>query len=71
MRVHDVSTFEATQFAPLLNDFRKKFSSDIGRDAESGRQAAREDFADAIIEGTLSLRGHEFVLWICNELSLD
>jgi hypothetical protein len=28
MRVHDVSTFKATQFAPLLNDFRKKFPGD-------------------------------------------
>jgi hypothetical protein len=26
--MHDVSTFKAMQFAPLLNDFQKKFPGD-------------------------------------------
>jgi hypothetical protein len=29
MRMHDVSTLKAMQFAPLLNDFQKKFLGDI------------------------------------------
>ena len=29
MRVHDVSTLKATQFAPQLNDFWKKFLGNI------------------------------------------
>src|SRR5712691_8410350 len=69
--MHDVSTFKATQFGPLLNEFRKKFPGDLRRDTEPGRQAVREDFANGVLKGTHSLRSHEFVLWVCNELSLD
>src|SRR5260370_15274679 len=29
MRMHDVPTFKATQFAPLLNSLRKKFPGDL------------------------------------------
>jgi hypothetical protein len=71
MRVHDIPTFKATQFAPLLNVVRKKFPGDIWRDIEPGRQAILEDFAHGIIEGTHDLWSHEFVLWVCNELFLD
>jgi len=53
MRVHDVSTFEATQFTPLLNNFQNKFPSDIERDTEPGHQAIREDCANGVIKGTL------------------
>jgi len=31
MCVHDVPTFEATQFAPLLNNIRKSFKVDGGK----------------------------------------
>jgi len=70
IRVHDVSTFKATQFGPLLNDFWKKFRSNPWRDTEPGRQAICEDFASGLIEGTHLRRSNEFVLWVCNELSL-
>ena len=71
MRMHNISTFKATQFAPLLNIVRKKFPGDIWQDIEPGRQAVREDFAHLTTKGTHDLWGHEFVLWVCNELSLD
>src|SRR5260221_13841460 len=70
MRVHDVSTFKATQFAPLLNEFRKKFPGDPWRDTEPGRQAICEDFANGLIKGTHSCQSDKFVLWVCDELSL-
>ena len=53
MRVHDVSTFEATHFTPLLNDFRNKFPSDVECDTEPGHQAVREDCVNGVIKGTL------------------
>jgi hypothetical protein len=71
MRVHDVPTFKATQFAPLLNLLRKKFPGDLWLDTEPGCQTVREDFANGVIKVTYSLRSHKFVLWVCNELSLD
>jgi hypothetical protein len=71
MRVHDVPTFKATQFTPLFNSLRKKFLGDLWLDTEPGRQTVREDFANGIIKATHSLRSHKFVLWVCNELSLD
>ena len=70
-RVHDIPTFKATQFTPLLNVVRKKFPGDIWRDTEPGRQAVHEDFAHDITKGTHDLWSHEFVLWVCNKLSLD
>ena len=66
MRVHDVSTFKAMQFAPLLNILQKIFPGDLWQDTELGRQAICEDFANGAIKGTHSLQGHEFVLWVCN-----
>jgi len=69
--MHDVSTFKVMQFALLLNNFWKKFPGDRWRDTEPGRQAVREDFANGVLKGTHLLRSHEFVLWVCNELSLD
>jgi hypothetical protein len=71
MRVHDVPTFKATQFAPLLNSLRKKFLDDLWLDTEPGRQTIREDFANGVIKTTYSLRGHKLVLWVCNKLSLN
>ena len=71
MCVHDVPTFKATQFTPLLNIFRKKCPGNLWLDTEPGRQAIHEDFASDVIEATHSLRSHKFVLGICNELSLD
>jgi len=71
MRVHDVPTFEAAQSAPLLNSLRKKFPGDLWLDREPGRQAVDEDFANGVGKATHSLRSHMFVLWVCNELSLD
>jgi len=53
MRMHDVSTFEAMQFTPLLNDFWNKFPSDIEHDTKLGHQAICEDCANGIIKGTL------------------
>jgi len=53
MHVHDVSTFEAMQFTPLLNDFWNKFPSDIEHDTEPGHQAIREDCVNGVIKGTL------------------
>src|SRR5260221_11991395 len=70
MCMHDVSTFKAMQFAPLLNEFRKKFPGDPWRDTEPGRQAVCEDFANGLIKRTHSRRSDEFVLWVCDELSL-
>ena len=70
IHVHDVSTFKAMQFAPLLNDFWKKFRSNPWRDTELGRQAICEDFASGLIEGTHLHRSNKFILWVCNELSL-
>jgi hypothetical protein len=49
MCVHDVPTFKATQFAPLLNILRKKFPGNLRLDTEPGRQAAHEDFANDVI----------------------
>ena len=69
--MHDVPTFEATQFAPLLNNIRKMFPGDLWLDTEPGRQAVHEDFANGVIKVTLSLRSHKFILRVCNELSLD
>jgi hypothetical protein len=71
MRVHDVPTFKAMQFAPLLNSLWKKFLGDLGLDTEPGSQAIHEDFTRGLIKVAHSLRRHEFVLWVCNELSLD
>ena len=71
MRMHDVPTFKATQFAPLLNILWKKFSGNLWLDIEPSRQAIHEDFANDVIKATHSLRSHKFVLWVCNELSLD
>src|SRR5260221_3602526 len=70
MSVHDVSTFKATQFAPLLNKFQKKFPGDPWRDTELGCQAVCEDFTNGLIKGTHSRRSDKFVLWVCDELSL-
>ncbi len=71
MRVHDVPTFKATQFAPLLNSLQKKFPGNLWLDREPGRQAIHEDFANGVIKATHSLWSHKFVLWVCNKLSLD
>ena len=71
MRVHDVPTFKATQFTPLLNHLRKKFPGNLWLDTEPGRQAVHEDFANGVIKATHKLRSHKFILWVCNELSLD
>jgi len=49
MYVHDVPTFKATQFAPLLNSLQKKFPGNLRPDTEPGRQAAHEDFANDAI----------------------
>jgi len=53
MCMHDVSTFEAMQFTPLLNDFWNKFPSDIEHDTKLGHQAICEDCVNGIIKGTL------------------
>ena len=71
MRVHDVPTFKATQFAPLLNLLRKKFPGDLWLDTEPGCQTVHEDFANGVIKVTHSFWSHKFVLWVCNELDLD
>ena len=71
MRVHDVTTFKAMQFAPLLNSLREEFLGDLWPNTEPGRQAVHEDFANGVIKVTHSLRSNKFVLWVCNELSLD
>jgi hypothetical protein len=71
MRVHDVPAFKATQFAPLLNILRKKFPGDLWLDTEPGCQAIHEDFVNSVIKPTHPLRSHKFILWVCNELSLD
>jgi len=71
MRVHDVPTFKATQFTPLLNHLRKKFPGNLWLDTEPGRQAVHEDFANGVFKAIQSLRSHKFILWVCNELSLD
>jgi hypothetical protein len=42
MRVHDVPTFKATQFAPLLNSLRKKIPGGLWMDTEPGHQAVHE-----------------------------
>jgi hypothetical protein len=52
MCVHDVPSFKATQFAPLLNSLQKKFPSDLWCDIELGRQAVHEDLANAVIKAT-------------------
>jgi hypothetical protein len=69
--MHDISPFKATQFAPLLNDFWKKFPGDFWQDTELGCQAVCEDFANGVIKGTHSLWSHEFILRVYNELLLD
>jgi len=51
--MYHVSTFEATQFTPLLNDFWKKFPGDVWHDTEPGHQAVHEDFANSAIKGPL------------------
>ena len=71
MHVHDVPTFKATQFAPLLSILQKKFPGDLWRDTKLGRQAIRENFANGVIKRAHSLRSYEFILWVCKELSLD
>lgn len=71
MCVHDVPTFKATQFAPLLNNLWKKFPGDLWLDIEPGRQAVDEDLVNGVIKATHMLRSHKFILWVCNELSLD
>ena len=71
MRVHDVPTFKAIQFAPLLNILQKKFPCNCWHDMELGCQAIHEDFVNGVIKVTQSLWSHKFVLWVCNELSLD
>ena len=71
MCVHDVPTFKATQFAPLLNSLRKKFLGNLCLDTEPGRQAVHEDFANDVIKGTHSRRSYKFILWICNKSPLD
>jgi len=53
MCMHDVSTFKATQFTPLLNDFQNKFPSDVECDTEPGHQAVHEDSVNGVIKGTL------------------
>jgi hypothetical protein len=69
--VHDVSAFKAMQFAPLLDDFWKKFPGNIWQDTELGHQAVHEDFANSVIKGGHVLQSHKFVLWVWNELFLD
>ena len=71
MCVHDVPTFKAMQFAPLLNSLQKKFPGDLWLDRELGRQAIHEDFVNGVIKVTHLLQSHKFVLWVCNKLSLD
>jgi hypothetical protein len=71
MCVHDVSTLKVMQFAPLLNNFQKEFPDNLWWDTELSHQAICDDFANGGIKGTHSLRSHKFVLWVCNELSLD
>ena len=71
MRMHDVTTFKVTQFAPLLNSLREEFLGNLWPDTEPGRQAVHEDFVNGVIKVTHSLRSNEFILWVCNELSLD
>ena len=71
MCMHDVSTFKAMQFAPLLNNFQKEFPSDPWWDREPGHQTVCEDFADGVIKGGYALWGHEFVLRVYSKLSLD
>ena len=71
MCMHDVSTFKAMQFAPLLNDFQKKFLGDPWQDREPCHQTVHEDCVDGVIKGGHTLRGHEFILWVYNEQSLD
>jgi hypothetical protein len=71
MCMHDVTTFKATQFSPLLNGLQKKFPGDHWRDTEPGCQAICENFANSVIKGTHLLRGHEFVLWVCSKLLLN
>ena len=51
MCMHDVFTFKAMQFAPLLNNFQKEFPSDPWQDRELGHQTVCEDFADGVIKG--------------------
>src|SRR5260221_3025541 len=70
MHMHDVSTFKAMQFAPLLNEFQKKIPGDPWQDTALGRKAVCEDFANGLIKGTHLRRSDEFVLWVCDELSL-
>jgi len=62
MHVHNIPTFKAMQFAPLLNVVWKKFPGDICQDTELGCQAVCEDFAHTITKGTHDLWSHEFVL---------
>ncbi len=71
MCVHDVPTFEAMQFALLLDSLWKKFPRDLQLDTEPGRQATHDNFANVVIKGTYPLRSHKFILWVYNELSLD
>ena len=71
IHMHDVPTFKATQFAPLLNNLQKKFPSNIWPDTELGCQAIHENFANGAIKVTHSLWSHKFVLWVCDELSSD
>ena len=62
MCVHDVPTFKATQFSPLLNSLQKNFPGDLWPDTEPGRQAIHENFAHSFINATHSLRSHKFIL---------
>jgi len=69
--IHDIPTFKATQFAPLLNVVWKKFPGDPSPNTEPGHQAIHEDLAYGITKGTHDLWSHKFVLWVCSKLSLD
>ena len=71
MHVHDVPTFKVTQFAPVLNHLWNNLTNNIWPDTELGHQTAHKDFADSVIKATHSLQSHQFILWVCNELSLD
>src|SRR6266403_4888088 len=71
MRVHDVSTFKATQFAPLLNSLRKEFLVTFGSTQNQVAYAVHEDFANDVIKATHSLRSHTFILEVHNELISD
>ena len=43
--------------------------ADVWQDIEPGCQAIYDNFANSVIEGNHFLWSHEFILWVCNELS--